>query len=294
MTGVADSNPHGGADLFILACDHRRQFVEIADGLGVSHDRLPPFKRLAVAAAARLKAAGENVGTICDGEYGTVALQDAETAGLWCARPIEVPGKKPLELVTGPDIDAGLRGWSEGQVVKCLCFFDVDDPRSVRQHQEDLLMAINQACLDAGREFLLEIIPSGAYHDRGKVVADIVKHLYHKGIRPDWWKLEPFEEVSDWESITKTVEERDPTCKGILILGLTSTEDTLQRSFEAASAYPAIRGFAVGRSIVEAPLRAWLKGDLGDEDATSAMEGTFSRLIDLWKSARSAPAMTGK
>ena len=278
---------HGG--FFVLACDHRKQFVAIADTLGASVQRLPRFKRLAVEAAVRIKATGENVGTICDDQYGRDALRDATESGLWSARPIEVPGTKPIEFVTGPAVDAGLREWPEEQVVKCLCAFDLDDPQDVRERQEQSLLEVYRACHLAGREFLLEIIPAGRYANRGEAVAGVIGHLYRKGIRPDWWKLEPFDDARSWRLITRTIGENDPECRGILLLGLDFGGEALHRSFEVTAAYPAVRGFAVGRAIVDAPIRAWLKDEIDDGEAVGAMAGALSGLIDVWKSSRKRP-----
>lgn len=280
-------------DLFVLACDHRTQFVEIAERLGLTDERLPAFKRLAVAAAATLQRRGFNAGVICDHQYGADALFDAAKASLWYARPIEVAGAKPIEFVTGDDIGSSLVEWPKRQVVKCLCHFDLSDPQPVRLRQEEQLKRVNQACMALGREFLLEIIPATQYPDRGEAVAAIIGHLYGLGIRPDWWKLEPFEDIASWANITNTISRHDPYCRGVLILGLTSSAGMLQRSFGAAAQFPMVRGFAVGRAILGAPIEAWLMNEISDSEARNRMELTFGSLIESWSSQRSILRQAG-
>lgn len=282
-TTRGDSNE----DLFVLACDHRTQFVEIATRLGRSDDRLSEFKRIAVAAAANVRSRGTNAGIICDEQYGSEALFDAAKADLWFARPIEVAGAKPIEFVTGYDVGSGLIEWPKKQVVKCLCQFDLTDPEPLRGRQEEQLKRVYRACMRIGREFLLEIIPSGEYPNRGAVVIDIIRHLYEIGVRPDWWKLEPFEQTGTWERITEVIAAKDPLCRGILILGLTSDSETLQHSFRAAASCDMVRGFAVGRAIVADPIEAWLSNEINDSEAQARIEATFVSLIEAWKSARS-------
>jgi 5-dehydro-2-deoxygluconokinase len=273
-------------DLFVLACDHRTQFVEITDRLGLSTERLPQFKRLAVAAASNVRSRGVNAGVICDDEFGSEALFDAAKTDLWFARPIEVAGSKPIEFVIGHDVGSGLIVWPKKEVVKCLCHFDLDDPEPVRTAQEEQLKKVWQACFRLDREFLLEIIPSGKYQDRGTAAVDVIRHLYRIGIRPDWWKLEPFGEPEVWKQVTEAITANDPFCRGVLILGLTSTPETLQRSFGAAADFSIVRGFAVGRAIVAGPIEAWLKEEISDAEAQAQMEATFESLIENWRKQR--------
>lgn len=273
-------------ELFVLACDHRTQFIEITDRLGLTDERLPAFKRLAVDAAATLRRRAVNAGIICDDQYGSEALFDAAKAGLWCGRPIEVAGAKPIEFITGNDIGSTLVKWPKKQVVKCLCSFDLTDTQPVRLRQEEQLKRVHQACMNLDREFLLEVIPGGTYADRGEVVASIIEHLYDLGIRPDWWKLEPFGEAVAWERIDDVVARNDPYCRGVVILGLTSGADTLQQSFGAAAQFNIVRGFAVGRAIVASPIEAWLKDEIDDVEARVRMEATFTSLIESWRSQR--------
>lgn len=273
-------------ELFVLACDHRTQFVEISRRLGLTDERLPAFKGLAVAAAAAVVRRGVNAGIICDDQYGTEALFDAAKAGLWCGRPIERAGVKPIEFVTGYDVGSSLVAWPKNQVVKCLCHFDLADPEPVRLRQEEQIKRVHQACMALGREFLLEIIPSGEHRDRGEAVAAIVEHLYGLGIRPDWWKLEPFGQAASWALIHDVIARHDPYCRGVLILGLTAGADALQRSFGAAAGFGMVRGFAVGRAIVAEPIEAWLKNEISNAEARSLMETTFTSLIETWRGQR--------
>ena len=101
-----------------------------------------------------------------------------------------------------------------------------------------------------------------------------------------WWKLEPFGEAAAWSRIADVISRNDPYCRGVLILGLTSGVNTLQRSFGAAAGFDIVRGFAIGRAIVAAPIEEWLKNQIGDAEALARMEATYVSLVERWRSQR--------
>jgi len=84
------------------------------------------------------------------------------------------------------------------------------------------------------------------------------------------------------------IEERDPHCRGVLLLGQGADADVLQRGFNAARAARTCRGFAVGRTIFEAPAAAWLAGSLDDAALVRATAQRYGALIDAWQHARNA------
>ncbi|MCY6379740.1 5-dehydro-2-deoxygluconokinase [Hoeflea prorocentri] len=273
-------------NLFLLACDHRTQFRDIAAQLGKDESRFSQFKRLAVSAAAAEASAKWNAGVIIDAEYGTDALYDAGNAGLWTARPIEVAGSRPVEFNTGPDIGSKLLMWPRSQTIKCLIHYDVHDPDTVRVHQEESLVRLADACNALGRELLLEIIPPKQREDRGAAVAEAVERVYEMGVKPDWWKLEPLTDADDWKRVAGLVDVHDDDCHGIVMLGQTASVSALQEAMSAASGIDRIRGFAIGRGIVAKPFEAWLKEEIGDDEAVSMMRQSYRLFIDSWMPAQ--------
>ena len=113
-----------------------------------------------------------------------------------------------------------------------------------------------------------------------------VKRLYNLGFMPDWWKLEPMS-VDEWRAVDALIAERDPYCRGVLILGQSADVETLARGFRDARASRTCRGFAVGRTIFNVPARAWLANQIDDAAFKARVRDTFERLIDAWKEARS-------
>lgn len=273
--------------LFLLACDHRSQFREIADSIGSDYSRLHIFKRLAVAAAAKVNEAGLNVGVIIDEEYGAEALFDAAREKLWSARPIEVPGSRPIRFVDGPDVGSALITWPRNQTVKCLCHYDPDDEKVLLEEQKESLRRVHQACVRTGHEFLLEIIvPPHVQHKRGEALSRAMRQIYALGVKPDWWKLEPFNDAAAWFRASEIIHENGPGCRGIVVLGQTTSNEQLADAFRASNGADMVRGFAIGRAIVGATFKAWLQGDIDDASAVEQMRHKFRRFIQIWQESR--------
>ncbi|MGO8190048.1 2-deoxy-5-keto-D-gluconate 6-phosphate aldolase domain-containing protein, partial [Rhizobium leguminosarum] len=68
--------------LMALAIYHRSQLVSVADELGVCHEKIVAFKRLAVAAAARVSNGRDVYGMLIDERFGRDAFFDAATKNL--------------------------------------------------------------------------------------------------------------------------------------------------------------------------------------------------------------------
>ena len=268
--------------LMAFAIDHRSQLEDMADRAGVSRDRIPALKQLAVKAASNVAQGRPNYGMLLDSTYGIKALFDAEKEPLWIGRPVELPGSYPLDFDKIKDLGSHLNEWPVDHVVKCLCFYHPDDEKSIREQQEKSLLRLHEAARKIGRELLIEII-SGKNGPLGdETVSKVMSRLYELGIKPDWWKLEPQTSKIAWQNISKVIEENDVYCRGIVLLGLEAPEEQLREAFASAISSPWVKGFAVGRTIFAEAANAWLQGEIDDEAAIADMENKFKRLTDSW------------
>ena len=93
--------------------------------------------------------------------------------------------------------------------------------------------------------------------------------------------------AAEWRPIDELIAERDPYCRGVVILGLSAPLDTLAAGFREARASTSCRGFAVGRTIFEAPSSQWLAGAIDDATLKARVRANFEALIDAWQDARS-------
>ncbi len=274
------------AGIMALAIDHRAQLENMADAVGAPHERIAAFKTLAVAAAARVAAGRPGFGMLIDGKHGREALFRAGDHDFWIARPLELPGSRPLVLETDASgsLGATLAEWPVDHIAKCLCFYHPDDSAELKAAQEAVLKRVALACRQVGRELLVEIIASkhGPLHD--DTTAQVMERLYAIGIRPDWWKLETQPSPAAWQAIDNVIATRDPYCRGVLLLGLDAPEDVVMQAFRGSRNAASVKGFAVGRTIFGEVARAWLSGAIDDEAATTRMAQNFGKLAAAWKS----------
>ncbi|MBL4876354.1 MAG: 5-dehydro-2-deoxygluconokinase [Cohaesibacteraceae bacterium] len=271
--------------MHVFAFDHRAQFEEMAREAGRDLASIGEFKQLCLSAALRVADGRRGYGILVDSRLGQEALFQSTDTGLWVGRPVEVPGSRPLELEIDMDYTSGLVEWPVNHVVKALCFYHPDDPRELKQQQEQTIVRLAKAARANGLEFLLEIIPSKVGKIDDQTNAEIMQKFYQLGVYPDWWKLEPMRCEKGWQAACDVIEEYDLYCRGIVVLGLEAPENKLFESFAIASRFDRVKGFAVGRTIFAATAIDWMEKRIGDEAAITRMAEIFDRLCQSWDSA---------
>ncbi|NHF73452.1 bifunctional 5-dehydro-2-deoxygluconokinase/5-dehydro-2-deoxyphosphogluconate aldolase [Paracoccus xiamenensis] len=270
----------------VFAFDHRLQLEEME---GYTLDKGGAFKELCLQAALQVADGQGGHGILCDNRIGRSALHKASGSGLWIGRPAEWPGSRRLTLEPELGADCGaLSEWARENVVKVLCFCHPDDDAAMRADQEATVTRLYQAARRSGLEFLLEIIPSKVGPVDDMTTATLIRQFYDIGIYPDWWKLEPMKTREAWANAISAIEEHDQHTRGIVVLGLDAPEAELAASFEVAASFPLVRGFAVGRTIFGDAARAWMAGQISDDDAVAQMADRYAKLCAVWDKARAA------
>jgi len=278
--------------LFIFAFDHRGQLVELAQKAGRDLSCIGQLKQLFIQAVERVEAdlakrgIQADVGLLADQRFGQDALNAATGRDWWIARPVEVQGSRPLAFEHGRSVGSNLVAWPKEQIIKCLVQYHPDDEPMLRLEQEAQLMGLYQASQASGHELLLEVIPPKDHPStHPDVIYRSLKRLYNLGIYPAWWKIET-QPAEVWEKLDALIQERDPYCRGVVLLGLNAPAETLAAGFREASKSMTCRGFAVGRTIFHEPSRAWLQGEIDDAGLISRVQSTFGFLIESWREAR--------
>src|SRR5690606_18583806 len=222
-----------------LAIDHRKQIEEIA---GDQSDRIPAFKALAVQSALQVADGRPGFGMLLDDKWGRDALFAAgSTERFWIARPVELPGSRPLQFEFSQDIGSRLGEWPVTHCLKVLCFYHPDDPAEFKQEQVETLRVAYDAARKVGREILIEIIASKAGPVDDSTTARAPGELYDAGLKPDWWKLEPQPSAQAWGNVDAVIETRDPYCRGVVMLGLEAPMDQLRAGFVTAKSSRTVR-----------------------------------------------------
>lgn len=271
-------------ELCILAFDHRIQLEKMAADCDADASRIPLLKSLILKSIEQTiepEHLQENVGAVVDSTFGQDTLNAISGRKWWIARPIEMPGSRPLQLEHG-NIGTQLRSWPLEQIVKCLVFYHPEDSDQLRQQQDALITEVYQACCQSGHELLLELIlptdmPSGdQYYLRA------ITHFYQLDIKPDWWKLPPLE-ADSWAQVDAIIDRCDPQCQGIVMLGLDAPEAVLAEGFKNAGNCKYMKGFAVGRTIFGKPSQAWLSNSIQDDEFVQQVQQNYRQMIQLWR-----------
>lgn len=265
--------------LTAFAIDHRKQIEDIA---GTRTDRIPAFKVLAVKAAAAVANGRPGFGMLLDDKYGRDALFEAPK-NFWIARPIELPGSRPLRFEFSQDLGSRLTDWPVDHCIKVLCFYHPDDPAALKAEQIEKLRSAYEAARKVGRDILIEIIASKAGPVDSKTTARALAELYDAGLKPDWWKLESQPDARAWEAVDQVIETRDPLCRGVVLLGLEAPQDELAQGFAIARGSRTVRGFAVGRTLFAEAAKAWFAGTMTDAEAVADMTARFKALVGIWE-----------
>lgn len=282
------------SEMCVMAFDHRSQFYDLARAANAPESRIPALKKLLVQAVEQVEQSSQlqgHTGVLIDGgDYGADALASATGRGWWVGRPVELPGSRPLRFDGTRSIGSALVGWPTEQVVKCLVHYHPDDAFELRLEQEQKVLELWEATRASGNELLLEIICPRAMMAVGTedtAALRAVKRFYNLGVKPDWWKLAPMQERG-WTALQTLIAERDPYCRGAVILGLNQPIAHLAASFRSAT-NPIVKGFMVGRTMwADASLR-WLKEELDDAGLIQVVAHNFGVLVDAWRT-RHLPA----
>lgn len=275
-------------ELCVMAFDHRSQFFDMVREAGTNESRIPALKKLLVKTAEQVERSHHlqgHTGVLIDGgDYGTDALASASGRGWWVGRPVELPGSRPLRFDGTRSIGSALIHWPTEQVVKCLVHYHPDDAFELRLEQEQKVLELWEATRESGNELLLEIICPDAMTPAGTEDAAVlraVKRFYNLGVKPEWWKLAPMQ-PQGWSALAALVAERDPHCRGAVILGLNQPLHVLADSFTLAT-NPIVKGFMVGRTLWASASLRWLKNEIDDAAFVMEVAQNFSCLVYAWR-----------
>jgi 5-dehydro-2-deoxygluconokinase len=252
--------------LRIFSIDHGAHDLDgVARELGADPARLPLFKTLAVQAAAQVAGGNPGFGMFLEGDIGREALFRAHDHPLWVAR--QFPHDRLDAFATNPV------EWPLAQTVKLIANArsDARTPLATRLPEVERVATVAQA---QGREVLIEALP-----EEGESTAGLLRGLYARGLKPDWWLVEGQDEAG-WRAASAAVRDSDPFCHGFIVIA--RNMESAAETFRLARTEPLVRGFVGGRVIFGETMRGWLGGQLDDAAAVKDMAARFTALVKMW------------
>ena len=91
-------------------------------------------------------------------------------------------------------------------------------------------------------------------------------------------KLESQTNEKDWNLIENLIHQKDPHCRGILLLGLSAPINDIIESLKIANKISIIKGFAIGRTIFYDIAKNWFY-DQDDQTAIRKMLEIYNFFI---------------
>ena len=87
---------------------------------------------------------------------------------------------------------------------------------------------------------------------------------------------------NNWNLLDNLIEQNDPYCRGVVILGLGADKQKLNIGFKQASTSKYVKGFAVGRTIFAKPSNKWLNKDIDDRTLIKKVKENYREIIQMW------------
>ena len=271
-------------EVLAFAFDHRIQLQDIAKEFSASKERIAKFKEICfeVVSKAKEEYPNRNLGFFCDNRFGLDVLNEATGKDFWIAQPIEYPKVFPLEF-EGKDSLVHLKEVPNEHCIKCLFTHHPNDSDEIKKHEIKKLKDLFEVCRELNLELLLEAIPNKKYETKTQDLLKVIESIYENEIYPDFWKLECQSSKSNWSLVENLIKQKDPYCRGILLLGLSAPIEEILDSIKIANEIPMIKGFAIGRTIFSEVAKDWFSRNCNDELAISKMLSIYKQFIQAWK-----------
>ena len=273
-------------ELFVFAIDHRGHLERIAARHRESGRTLDDFKRLALEAFLQ-HCDPRTAGVLVDDIYVASDLREAiSDSGIWSARALEVTGQAPVRFAGDGDVAHFVKQWPRERVVKVLMVTSVGQDPAIAFENEQRLVTLSRVCRNLERDLLVEILPMPGHANSAEDLARVMERWYDVGIRPAWWKLPAPGSSEGWAKLDRLVRDRDPGCRGFLMLGGGTTDDALAQGFTDAAAVDSVRGFALGRPLFHESAEAWFAGEVSAAAAARAILTKYDHAVALWRRSR--------
>jgi myo-inositol catabolism protein IolC len=302
--------------LLILAMEHRESLQHDIYGIegeprATDVERIAAGKKLVFDGLLHALRHGIDpgiVGVLVDERYGAAVARRVRDAGLSLAMPVERSGQQTFVLEYGtPEQSTWLehvRAFDPDQV-KVLVRDNPDDPADSRLLQFERLARVSAALDAEGRVLLVELLVPATDRQLADVGGDVLRYdtelrpdltvrvvesMYAAGVEPQIWKIEGLETRAAAEQIVAAAQAGGRSGVRCIVLGRDAPEDRLDHWLQVAAPVPGFVGFAIGRSIWEAPLMEHEAGRLGADEAVRRIAKNYVHFANAFIAARSTTA----
>ena len=290
--------------LYILAFDHRGSFQKKFFGVSGEPDeeetaRISDAKRVIYEGARRALDEGveaDAAGVLVDEQFGAAIARDAKAAGLRLAMPVEKSGQEEFDFQYGDEFGAHIETF-DPNFSKVLVRYNTEGDQAMNERQAGRLKRLGDWLHEHGRLFLFELLVPATpeqieaaggdeqrwdSEERPKLMKVAIEGLQQAGVEPDIWKIEGIDRREDCEMISATTRRDGRDGVACVVLGRGADDAAVDHWLETGSGVPGYIGFAIGRSIWWDPLKGFVDGNLGREEAAKQIAANYRRFIDVY------------
>ena len=291
--------------LYLLALDHRTSFAKLfgVDGEASpeQHERVVEGKRVIFDAMVVAAEAGEDpalMGVLVDEQYGADILSAAHGHGLKTAVPVERSGQSLLAFEYGEAFGEHVAG-VDADFAKVLVRYNPDTPKTAgNDTQIARLLQLSDWCHANSRKFLLELLVpaeddqlAGVGDDVDRYDAELrpelmrraIEEFQQAGIEADIWKIEGLDNHGDCVMLAEQTRSGGRDRVKCVLLGRGADDDRVDAWLRAAAPVDGFIGFAIGRSVWSAVMKAFLAEEMEREEAVGRIAANYTRFIEVYR-----------
>jgi myo-inositol catabolism protein IolC len=295
--------------LYILAFDHRGSFQKKFFGVaGEPNDeetaRISDAKRVIYEGARRALDEGvdaETAGVLVDEQFGADIARDARGAGFRLAMPVEKSGQDEFDFQYDEEFGTHIEAF-DPRFSKVLVRYNPEGDLEMNERQAVRLRRLGDWLHERDRTFLFELLVPATpeqiqaaggdeakwdSEDRPALMKTSIEELQDAGVEPDIWKIEGIDRREDCETIAATTRRDGRDGVACVVLGRGANDDAVDHWLRMGSGVPGYIGFAIGRSIWWDPLKGFVDGNLGREEAAKQIAANYRRFIDVYNAGGS-------
>jgi myo-inositol catabolism protein IolC len=290
--------------LYVLAFDHRGSFQKKFFGVtgepsAEETARISDAKMLIYEGAKRALDEGvqrESAGVLVDEQFGTGVARDAKANGLTFAMPVEKSGQDEFDFQFGEEFGAHIEDF-DPSFAKVLVRYNPEGDGDMNARQTERLKRLGEWLHEHGRKFLFELLVPATpeqisaaggdearwdSQERPALMDRAIRELQDAGVDADIWKIEGIDRREDCEMISATTRRDGRDGVACVVLGRGADDAKVDHWLRMGSGVPGYIGFAIGRSIWWDPLKAFVDGNLGREEAAKQIASNYRRFIDVY------------
>ena len=290
-------------ELYILAFDHRGSFQKKFFGVaGEPNDeetaRISDAKRVIYEGAKRALVEGvdpSTAGVLVDEQFGANIARDAKATGFRLAMPVEKSGQDEFDFQYGEAFGDHIETL-DPDFSKVLVRFNPEANQDMNVRQSARLKRLGDWLHERNRTFLFELLvpptpeqteAAGGEDvwdskERPKLMDAAIRELQDAGVEPDIWKIEGIDAREDCETISATTRRDGRDGVACVVLGRGADDAAVDHWLRTGAGVPGYIGFAIGRSIWWDPLKGFVDGNLGREEAGKQIAANYRRFIDVY------------